>query len=231
MRFSWEARKEISLGVARGLAYLHEEAEPQILHRDIKASNILLDQNFMPKVADFGLSRLLLDEASHVSTRVAGTLGYLAPEYAITGHLTRKSDVYSFGVLLLEIISGRSAMDYDLELGEHYIVQKAWEAYKNNKLVHVVDPTLNMNFPKEEAVRFLMVSLLCVQENVKLRPQMSTAVKIMNNETDVRDVNISQPGLVSNLRDIRLQKKNTSESTSSDRGSTSTHSTHIFNSL
>ncbi|KAJ9181588.1 hypothetical protein P3X46_009704 [Hevea brasiliensis] len=215
MKFSWEARRDISLGVARGLAYLHEEVQPHIVHRDIKASNILLDRNFAPKVADFGLSRILRDQASHISTRVAGTLGYLAPEYAITGHLTRKSDVYSFGVLLLEIISGRSVVDFDLELGEHYLVRKAWQAYKSNKLMQVVDPALKMNFPEEEAFRFLMVSLLCVQETAKLRPHMSMAVKMLTNETDIRDVQISQPGLVPNLKDIRLPQKHTSESTSS----------------
>ncbi|XP_020538125.1 putative serine/threonine-protein kinase isoform X2 [Jatropha curcas] len=224
MKFSWEARRDISLGVAHGLAYLHEKAKPQIVHRDIKASNILLDHNFMPKVADFGLSRLLREKVSHVSTRVAGTLGYLAPEYAITGHLTRKSDVYSFGVLLFEIISGRPAVDFDSELGEHFIVQKAWQAYKENKLVQVVDTTLNMNFPEEEAFLFLIVGLLCVQENAKLRPQISTAVKMLNNEIDIRDVEISQPGIVSNLMDIRLSEK----SSSSDRGTASSHSTSYF---
>ncbi|XVE61716.1 hypothetical protein DITRI_Ditri06bG0062300 [Diplodiscus trichospermus] len=124
IKLGWEARRAISLGVARGLAYLHEEAKPHIVHRDIKASNILLDQNLIPKVSDFGLSRILRDNASHVSTHVAGTLGYLAPEYAISGRLTRKTDVYSFGVLLLEIISGQTVVNFDLEHGEHYLVQK-----------------------------------------------------------------------------------------------------------
>ncbi|KAJ9184281.1 hypothetical protein P3X46_004024 [Hevea brasiliensis] len=219
MKFSWEARRDISLGVARGLAYLHEEVEPQIVHRDIKASNILLDQNFTSKVADFGLPRILRDKVSHVSTRVAGTLGYLASEHAIKGHLSRKSVVYSFVVLLLEIISGRSAVDFDLELGENCLVQKAWQAYEASKLIQLVDPTLTMNFPQEEALQFLKVSLLCVQEVARLRPQMSAAVKLLNNETDIRNVQISQPGVASNFKRIRLHQEHTSESTSS-RGST-----------
>ncbi|OAY42668.1 putative serine/threonine-protein kinase isoform X2 [Manihot esculenta] len=194
MKFSWEARRDISLGVARGMAYLHEEFQPHLVHRDIKASNILLDQNFTPKVADFGLSRILTDKASHVSTKVAGTL---------------------FGVLLLEIISGRSAVDFDLELGEHYLVQKAWQAYKDNKLIKVVDNTLNLNFPEEEALRFLMIGLLCVQETAKLRPRMSTVAKMLTNETDIRDVQISQPGQLPDLKNIRLHQKQTSESSSS----------------
>ncbi|KAK2658038.1 hypothetical protein Ddye_011090 [Dipteronia dyeriana] len=218
LKFSWETRRDISVGVARGLAYLHEEVEPHILHRDIKASNILLDQNLSPKVADFGLSRLLRDNRSHISTRVAGTLGYLAPEYAITGHLTRKSDIYSFGVLLLEIISGRPFVVFDLEQGEHYLVQKAWEVYKDNNLVRLVDPELDVNYPDAEAVQFLKVGLLCVQENVRLRPIMSTAVKMLTGEIDIRDVHISQPGFVADLMDIKLARQMLSQSISSSSG-------------
>ncbi|XVF75536.1 hypothetical protein PTKIN_Ptkin13bG0195300 [Pterospermum kingtungense] len=121
---SWKSRKEIALGIARALSYIHEEVKPHIVHRDIKLSNILLDQNFTPKVSDFGLSRLFSDSITHLSTGVAGTLGYLAPEYAVSGRLTRKSDVYSFGVLLLEIVSSRTAIDFDVELGEFFLVQK-----------------------------------------------------------------------------------------------------------
>ncbi|KAJ6699149.1 RECEPTOR-LIKE KINASE [Salix purpurea] len=231
-KFNWEARRGISLGVARGIAYLHEVVQPHILHRDIKASNILLDQNFIPKVSDFGLSRLLRDNKSHVSTHVAGTLGYLAPEYAISGRMSRKSDVYSFGVLLLEIISGRPVVDFDLEHGEHYLVQKAWEAYMGNNLLQIVDPALHMDFPEEEALRFLMVGLLCVQETAKLRPRMSTTVAMLSNENDIKDVQISQPGLLSDLMDIRLRQKHSSQRTQTtfSRGSTttSTHSTSYF---
>ncbi|KAL5740767.1 hypothetical protein ACOSQ2_029947 [Xanthoceras sorbifolium] len=225
LKFSWETRRDIAVGVARGLAYLHEEVEPHIVHRDIKASNILLDQNFSPKVSDFGLSRLLRDNRSHISTRVAGTLGYLAPEYAITGHLTRKSDVYSFGVLLLEIISGRPFVDFDLEQGEHYLVQKAWEVYKDSDLVTLVDPTLDVNYPEAEAVRFLKVGLLCVQENVRLRPIMSTTVNMLTGDVDIQDVHITQPGLA-DLMDIKLAQEMLSQSISSSE--TPSHSTAYF---
>ncbi|XP_048226239.1 putative serine/threonine-protein kinase isoform X2 [Ricinus communis] len=208
MKFSWEARRNISFGVARGLAYIHEEVKPHILHRDIKASNILLDKDFTPKVADFGLSRILRDNTSHVSTRVAGTF---------------------FGVLLLEIISGRSAVDFDLELGEHFLVQKAWEAYNENKLLQIIDPILIMNFLEEEeeedALRFLIVGLLCVQEIAKLRPQMSTCVKMMVNEIDIKDIQICQPGCVSNLMGVKLHHSQTCESSSSSRDATYTMST------
>ncbi|KAL7252939.1 hypothetical protein ACSBR1_007486 [Camellia fascicularis] len=217
VKFSWKARREISLGIARGLAYIHEEVKPHIVHRDIKASNILLDHDFVPKISDFGLSKFFPDSITHITTRVAGTLGYLAPDYAISGHLTRKSDVYSFGVLLLEIVSGRSVVDFDLELGEHYLVGKAWEMYKSNKLVELVDPVLKDNFTKSEAVRFLKVGLLCVQEVCGHRPQMSTAVKMMCDENEINGVDILQPGLITDIMDVKIGRRRSSRSIASAR--------------
>ncbi|KAL5733473.1 hypothetical protein ACOSQ2_033165 [Xanthoceras sorbifolium] len=213
-KFSWKSRRNISLGIARGLSHIHEEIKPHIVHRDIKASNILLDQNLNSKISDFGLSKLFAHNITHISTRVAGTLGYLAPEYVISGHLTRKSDVYSFGVLLMEIVSGRSALDFDLQLGEHYLVEKAWEMYNSNKLLDLVDPMLNGNFSEDEAIRFLKVSLLCVQEKCSLRSTMSTAIKIMSGEICIDDnVQISQPGLITNIMDVKIcQRRSSSRS-------------------
>lgn len=171
--------------------------------------------------------------------------GYLAPEYAISGHLTRKSDIYGFGVLVLEIVSGRAVMDFDREYREHYLVQKvtelrmasfssfrlpyglieicffficdlqAWEAYNANELVQLVDSALENNFPQEEAVRFLTVGLLCVQETAKVRPRMSEAYKMLTNEINVNDFEISQPGLVSDFMNIRTGQKQTTEGSSS----------------
>ncbi|XP_059669159.1 putative serine/threonine-protein kinase [Cornus florida] len=212
VQFSWETRHKISLGIARGLAYIHEDIKPHVVHRDIKASNILLDQNFSAKISDFGLSKFFPDNITHISTRVAGTLGYLAPEYAISGHLTRKSDVYSFGVLLLEIVTGRSAIDFDVELGEHYLVEKAWDMYKSNKLEQLVDPMLKGDFSAVEAVRFLKVGLLCVQEITGLRPKMSAALKIMRDEININGLQISQPGLITNMMDVKIGSRCTSES-------------------
>ncbi|XP_021892686.1 putative serine/threonine-protein kinase isoform X2 [Carica papaya] len=203
-KFGWEARRKISFGVARGIAYLHEEVEPHIVHRDIKAGNILLDENFTPKVSDFGLSKLLRDNKSHVSTRVAGTF---------------------FGVLLLEIISGKEVVAFDLEHGENYLVQKAWDAYNANNLVELVDSALGTNYPEEEAVLFLKVGLLCVQETAKRRPQMSVVVQMLTHETDIGDVQISHPGLVADLMDIKLDHKDFYES-SKGTSLESTHSPH-----
>ncbi|KAJ8760255.1 hypothetical protein K2173_011667 [Erythroxylum novogranatense] len=205
---SWKVRLDISIGIAQGLAHIHEEINPCIVHRDIKASNILLDHKFTPKISDFGLSKLFPENISRISTRVAGTLGYLAPEYAFSGHLTRKSDVYSFGVLLLEIVSGRKAIDFDLELGEHFLVDKAWDMYKNDMLLQLVDPLLEGNFAEAEAIRFLKVGLLCVQEKCGLRPNMSTALKLMRNEIDFSsNKDITKPGLVRDFMNVKIGQK------------------------
>jgi serine/threonine protein kinase len=214
-KFSWKMRKDVSLEVASALAYLHEEVSPHIVHRDIKSGNVLLDRNFRPKVSDFGLSKIFNENRSHISTRVAGTLGYLAPEYAISGHLTRKSDVYSFGVLILDIVTGHPAVIFNLERGERYLVQEVWEAYNAKNLVELIDFTLENNYPEEEAVRFLKLGLLCVQETARLRPRMLTAFKMLNNEIDISEVNILQPGLVADLMDIKQGQNNLSQSTAS----------------
>ncbi|KAC9313690.1 hypothetical protein E3N88_46007 [Mikania micrantha] len=215
--FSWKMRENVSLGVAKALAYLHEEKRPHIVHRDIKASNVLLDQNFNPKVADFGLARLFQDDTSHISTRVAGTLGYLSPEYAITGRLTRKSDVYSFGVLLLEIITGRPIVEFDMEHGEHFLVDKAWNMYNCDRLVDLVDFVLLKDDDDDErlrveAVRFMKVGLLCVQEATKLRPRMSGVIKMLTNEMSIEEVKISKPGFLADLMDVKIDKKSSSQS-------------------
>jgi serine/threonine protein kinase len=128
IQLDWKTRVKICIGVASGLKYLHEEVRPVIVHRDIKASNILLDKDLSPKISDFGLAKLFPGNMTHISTRVAGTLGYLAPEYAIRGQLTKKADVYSFGVLLLEIVSGRCHTDPRLPLQDQFLLERV----KNN---------------------------------------------------------------------------------------------------
>ncbi|KHN48301.1 Putative LRR receptor-like serine/threonine-protein kinase [Glycine soja] len=224
MKFTWERRRDISIGVARGLDFLHEQLKPHIVHRDIKAKNILLDSNFIPKVSDFGLAKLLRDETSHISTRVAGTLGYLAPEYANSGQVSRKSDVYSFGVLLLQIVSGLAVVDAYQDI-ERFIVEKAWTAYQGNDLLKLVDPMLNMNFPEEEALKFLKIGLLCVQETAKFRPPMSEVLERLTKDIDMIDVHISKPGFVADLRNIRIKQQNLNSSQeSSSAGATFTSS-------
>lgn len=126
--------------------------------------------------------------------------------------MTRKTDVYSFGVLLLEIISGQTVVNFDFEHGERYLVQKAWELYRANRLLQLVDSVLGMNYPEADAVRYIKVGLLCVQETARFRPEMSTALKMLTNEIDIEGVQISQPGLVADLMNIKLGQKTTFQS-------------------
>ncbi|KAL6563239.1 hypothetical protein OROHE_005826 [Orobanche hederae] len=181
----WKTRCQICLGVARGLAYLHEEAQPRIVHRDVKASNILLDSQLDPKISDFGLAKLYDDKITHMSTGVAGTIGYLAPEYALRGHLTEKADTFSFGVVALEIISGRSNSDSSLEDDRIYLLDWAWNLHESNRQVELVDPSLDDDAIEEEARRIMGVALLCTQGTPGLRPAMSRVVSMICGDIEV----------------------------------------------
>ncbi|KAB1216960.1 hypothetical protein CJ030_MR4G016027 [Morella rubra] len=203
--FNWRTRCKICIGVARGLSFLHEEVRPHIVHRDIKASNILLDRDLSPKISDFGLAKLIPPNMTHVSTRVAGTIGYLAPEYAIRGQLTRKADIYSFGVLLVEIVSGRCNTNTRLPIGEQYLLERTWELYEQKELVGLVDAALNGEFDAEQACKFLKIGLLCTQDAPKLRPSMSTVVKMLTGEMEVDDIQITKPGLISDFMDLKVR--------------------------
>ncbi|MCO5609754.1 hypothetical protein L7F22_063986 [Adiantum nelumboides] len=183
----WQRRLTIALGSARGLTYLHTEANPPVIHRDVKSSNILLDQNLVAKVADFGLSRLAPDdEASgegHVSTQVKGTLGYLDPEYCTTQRLSDKSDVYSFGVVLLELITARQPIQY----GKHIVreVRMAWQKGGLQAVMPLLDPQLK-DCPQSELTPFLDVALRCVEEEAAFRPsmkQVSKEIEAIRDET------------------------------------------------
>ncbi|XP_031505249.1 cold-responsive protein kinase 1 [Nymphaea colorata] len=202
--FNWKVRSSICIGVARGLAFLHDEVKPYIVHRDIKASNILLDKNMNARISDFGLAKLIPSNASHVTTRVAGTIGYLAPEYAIRGQLTRKADIYSFGVLLLEIVSGRWNYNTSLPVGEQFLLERTWELYEEGRLLEIVDSRMG-EFDPNEAVRFVKVALLCTQDMAKLRPSMITVVKMLMNKVSVDSREITKPGLISDLMELKVR--------------------------
>uniref|UniRef100_A0A3N7GJB0 non-specific serine/threonine protein kinase n=1 Tax=Populus trichocarpa TaxID=3694 RepID=A0A3N7GJB0_POPTR len=154
IKLDWGRRSAICLGIARGLDFLHKEVVPHIVHRDIKASNILLDKDFNPKIGDFGLAKLFPDNITHISTRIAGTTGYLAPEYALGGQLTMKADVYSFGVLILEIVSGRSSAKPSWGGTQKLLLEWAWQLHEEGKHLELVDPEMG-EFPEEEVIRFL----------------------------------------------------------------------------
>ncbi|XP_050288031.1 probable LRR receptor-like serine/threonine-protein kinase At1g56130 [Quercus robur] len=192
----WPTRFSVCLGTARGLAYLHEESRPRIVHRDVKASNILIDGELCPKISDFGLAKLYDDTKTHISTRVAGTIGYLAPEYAMRGHLTEKADVFGFGVLALEILSGRPNSDNSLDTQKIYLLEWAWTLHENNESLRLVDPTLS-EFDESEAARVIAVSLLCTQASPNMRPPMSRVVAMLVGDIEVGIVT-SKPSYLTN---------------------------------
>lgn len=196
IRFNWKARVKIAVGVACGLAYLHEELRPPIIHRDIKASNILLDKDLTPKISDFGLARLLPPNATHVSTRVAGTIGYLAPEYAVRGQVTKKSDIYSFGVLLLEIVCGRCNYNSRLPQGDQFLLETIWTYYDQGKLEEIIDAEVGEDLNVKEACRFLKVGLLCTQDAMKLRPNMTKIIQMLTGEKGVPMDRVTKPVVI-----------------------------------
>ncbi|PWA97108.1 protein kinase-like domain, Concanavalin A-like lectin/glucanase domain protein [Artemisia annua] len=218
IKFTWEIRRKICIGVAKGLAYLHEEIQPHIIHRDIKASNILLDEDFTPKISDFGLAKLFPSHLTHVSTRIAGTQGYLAPEYAIRGQLTRKADIYSFGILLLEIVTGRPNQNRRLPVEEQYLLERVWQLYREGNLELLVDTRIGEDVDIDETCRYLKIGLLCTQSLPKSRPSMSDVMKMLNGEMDVTDTDLSDPGLLNELMSTKTTKNNTSATSSSASG-------------
>ncbi|GAY46806.1 hypothetical protein WN943_010054 [Citrus x changshan-huyou] len=177
---NWNKRFNIILGTAEGLAYLHGGSETRIIHRDIKTSNILLDKDFTPKIADFGLARCFAADRTHVSTAVAGTLGYMAPEYLVRGQLTEKADVYSFGILIIEIVCGRRSNAFSQDSASP--LQRVWTLYRSNKLVEAVDPNLKDDFPAEQVCNVLQIGLLCTQAAAALRPSMAQAIMLLTNK-------------------------------------------------
>ncbi|KAL3825150.1 hypothetical protein ACJIZ3_021179 [Penstemon smallii] len=190
----WPTRLRIALGAAKGLAYLHEDCHPKIIHRDIKASNILLDFKFEAKVADFGLAKFSSDANTHVSTRVMGTFGYLAPEYASSGKLTEKSDVFSFGVVLLEFITGRRPVDKNQSYMDDSLVDWArpmlTQALEDGDFDAIIDPRLlKEGYNQNEMARMVACAAACVRHSAKRRPRMSQVVRALEGDVSLSDLN------------------------------------------
>ncbi|CAE5967316.1 unnamed protein product [Arabidopsis arenosa] len=182
---NWPMRQKICVGIARGLAYLHEESRLKIVHRDIKATNVLLDKELNPKISDFGLAKLDEEENTHISTRVAGTYGYMAPEYAMRGHLTDKADVYSFGVVALEIVHGKSNTSSRSKADTFYLLDWVHVLREQNNLFEVVDPRLGTDYNKQEAMTMIKIGMLCTSQAPGDRPSMSTVVSMLEGHSTV----------------------------------------------
>ncbi|MFS7955348.1 putative protein kinase RLK-Pelle-DLSV family [Helianthus anomalus] len=179
---NWEKRFDIICGVARGLSHLHNEIHAKIIHRDIKLNNILVDDDFQPKICDFGLARLQPEDQTYVSTRPAGTLGYMAPEYALKGHLSEKVDIYSFGIVILEIISCRRCTDENFSGPDtSYLLEHAWQLYEKGMHIELVDQELGIKeHHKAKAMKTIEIALMCTQSPASLRPTMSEVVLMLS---------------------------------------------------
>ncbi|KAK9937792.1 hypothetical protein M0R45_014561 [Rubus argutus] len=203
LKLDWPTRHNICVGIARGLAYLHEESRLKIVHRDIKATNVLLDKNLFPKISDFGLAKLDEEDNTHISTRVAGTYGYMAPEYAMRGYLTDKADVYSFGIVVLEIVSGRSNTTYRTKEECFYLLDWALLLKERGNLLELVDPRLGSDFNKEDMMITINVALHCSNVIAADRPTMSSVVSMLEGKASVQELVLDPNGSNDEINEMR----------------------------
>jgi serine/threonine protein kinase len=180
----WSARKRVAIGTARGLEYLHEHCNPKIIHRDVKAANVLLDEDFEPVVGDFGLAKLVDVQKTSVTTQVRGTMGHIAPEYLSTGKSSERTDVFGYGIMLLELVTGQRAIDFSRleEEDDVLLLDHVKKLQREGQLGAIVDRNLSSNYDGQEVEMMIQIALLCTQASPEDRPSMSEVVRMLEGE-------------------------------------------------
>ncbi|RID52973.1 LOW QUALITY PROTEIN: hypothetical protein BRARA_G00402 [Brassica rapa] len=230
LKLDWAARQNICIGIAKGLEFLHEGSMIRMVHRDIKSTNVLLDSDLNAKISDFGLARLHEEDHSHISTKIAGTIGYMAPEYALWGQLTEKADVYSFGVVAMEIVSGKSNTKQKGIVDHVSLINWALTLQQTGDIMKIVDPRLEGHFNIKEAVRMIKVAFVCTNSSPSLRPAMSEAVQMLEGEIEITQV-MSDPGLYDHNLSISKLRGTDAHGSSSTSGLTDQTTTTMKSSV